>query len=127
MQALLSILTIPIMVLNAFGGILSGVWLAILGQWWAIGYGIAGLFISTTLLGFAMMPGLIFAAPAAILTEKGKLVLAFPLMLLSQLYTYLVIVAWCLLVYVFFMSRSTASLFWPLLIWSYGAALGPLM
>ncbi|CCD89339.1 membrane protein of unknown function [Bradyrhizobium sp. ORS 285] len=127
MKALLSIVAIPIMLLNAFGGIVSGIWLAILGQWWAIGYGIAGLFVSTTLLGFAMMPGLIFAAPAAMLAERGKLLLAFPLLLLSQLYTYIVVIAWCVLVFIFFMSHSTASLFWPLLIWSYGAALGPLM
>jgi hypothetical protein len=127
MQAILSILSIPFMFLNFFGGIASGIWLAVLGQWWAIGYGIAGLFFSSSLLGLAMMPGLIFAAPAGILAEKGKLVLAFPLMLLSQLYTYLVVIAWCMFVFICFMSHSSASLFWPLLIWSYGVALGPLM
>jgi hypothetical protein len=30
-----------------------------------------------------MMPGLIFAAPASMLAQKGKLILAFPLMLLG--------------------------------------------
>jgi hypothetical protein len=74
-----------------------------------------------------MMPGLIFAAPALMLAQKGKLVLAFPLMLLSQLYTYLVVTAWCIFVFIFFMSHSSSNLFWPLLIWSYGVALGPLM
>jgi hypothetical protein len=59
MQAVLSIPTILFMSLNFFGGIVSGIWLAVLGQWWAIGYGIAGLFFSSTLLGFAMMPGLL--------------------------------------------------------------------
>jgi len=115
------------MFLNFFGGIVSGIWLAVLGQWWAIGYGVVGLFVSSTLIGLAMMPGLIFAAPAAILAQKGKLILAFPLMLLSQLYTYLVIIAWCIFVFIVFMSYSNSSSFWPLLIWSYGVALGPLM
>jgi hypothetical protein len=127
MQAILSILTIPLMLLNFFGGIASGIWLAVLGQWWAIGYGIAGLFFSSFLLGVAMMPGLIFAAPAAMLAQKGRLILAFPLMLLSQLYTYLVVTAWCIFVFILFMSHSNSHLFWPLLIWSYGVALGPLM
>lgn len=30
----------PIMLLNVFGGIVSGIWLAILGQWGSIGVGI---------------------------------------------------------------------------------------
>ena len=127
MQAIISILTIPLMLLNFFGGIASGIWLAVLGQWWAIGYGIAGLFFSSSLLGLAMMPGLVFAAPASMLAQKGKLILAFPLMLLSQLYTYLVVIAWCIFVFIFFISHSSSNLFWPLLIWSYGVALGPLM
>ena len=83
MQPVLSVLTIPLMFLNFFGGIASGIWLTILGQWWAIGYGIAGLFSSSSLLSLAMMPGLIFAAPASMLAQKGKLILAFPLMLLG--------------------------------------------
>lgn len=107
MQAIFSMILIPLMFLNMFGGIVSGIWLAVLGQWWAIGYGIAGLFLSTTLLGLAMMPGLIFAAPAAILADKGKLVLAFPLMLLSQLYTYVIVTAWCLFVFLTFMKQIT--------------------
>ena len=127
MQAIFSLLTIPLMLLNFFGGIVSGIWLAVLGQWWAIGYGVAGLFFSSFLIGIAMMPGLIFSAPAAILAHKGKLILAFPLMLLGQLYIYIVVTAWCMFVFIIFMAHSSPNLFWPLLIWSYGVALGPLM
>jgi hypothetical protein len=98
-----------------------------LGEWWAIGYGIIGIFTSHFLLGIVMMPGLLFAAPAVLLANKGKTLLAFPLLFLGQLYTYVVIVIWCLLVFLVFMSRASFSSFWPLLIWSYGVALGPLM
>ena len=66
-------------------------------------------------------------APAAILAEKGKLFFAFPLVLLSQLYTYFVVIAWCMLVFVFYMANAKPSSYWPLLIFSYGVALGPLM
>ena len=127
MQAIASILLVPFMLLNFFGGIGSGIWLAILGEWWAIGYGVAGLFFSSMIIGIAMMPGLLFAAPAAILAEKGKLLLAFPLVLLSQLYTYSVVIAWCMLVFLFYMANVKPNSFWPLLIFSYGVALGPLM
>ena len=114
----------PLMVLNAFGAVVSGLWLALLGVWWQIGYGVAALFL-TFLLGIIMMPGLIFALPAAHLFEKGRTFLAFPFVLLSELYTYGVITAWCILVFYIFMSRANRETFWPLLIWSYGVALGP--
>lgn len=127
MQAIFSLLTIPLIFLNFFGSIASGIWLAVLGQWWAIGYGIAALFFSSFFIGLAMMPGLIFAAPATILAQKGKLILAFPLVLLGQLYVYIVITVWCMFVFILFMAHSEPNSSWPLLIWSYGVALGPLM
>lgn len=126
MQAFFALLAIPFMLLNMLGGIASGIWLAILGQWWALGLGLAGLFLSSTLIGFAMMPGLIFAAPAAMLIEKGKVLTAAPLIFLSQLYTYAVVVVWCGFVFGAFMASATPSSFWPLLIFSYGVATGPI-
>lgn len=126
MQALVVVLMVPLMLLNFFGGIGSGIWLAILGEWWAIGYGLLGLF-SHFLLSIVMAPGLFFAVPAAGLVEKGKRFLALPFILLSQLYTYAVITAWCMFVFYIFMSRANQETFWPLLIWSYGVALGPWM
>ncbi len=118
---------LPLMLLNFLGGIGSGIWLALLGQWWAVGYGITAIFLSHFFLSFIMMPGLIFGAPAAMLIQKGRLILAFPLVLLSQLYIYTVIVIWCLIIFFFFMSKANPNSFFPLLIWSYGVALGPLV
>ncbi len=40
MQAILSLLIIPLGILNIFGGIASGIWLAILGEWGGIGAGL---------------------------------------------------------------------------------------
>jgi|HigsolmetaAR201D_1030396.scaffolds.fasta_scaffold10813_3 hypothetical protein len=127
MQALVMVLMVPLMLLNFFGGIGSGIWLAILGEWWAIGYGIAGFLLSHFLLAIILMPGILLVGPAALLMEKGKTFLAFPFLLLSQLYTFAVITAWCMFVFYFFMSRAGQDTFWPLLIWSYGVALGPWM
>ena len=62
---LLSVLAVPLSILNIFGGIVSGIWLAILGEWGLIGYGILALLVSGMGLGIAMAPGLIFAGPAA--------------------------------------------------------------
>ena len=124
-QTFVVALAFPILILNSFGGIIAGVWLAILGRWWAIGWGFASVF-APTVLGLAMMPGVAFGAPAALLAEKGRTVLAFPLVLLSLIYTAAVITVWCLFVLFFFMSRSSGGDFWPLQIWSYVVAITPL-
>jgi hypothetical protein len=124
MKSLIALLIIPLILLNCLGAVVSGLWLALLGVRWPIGYGVAALF-STFLLGIIMMPGLIFGLPAAYLLEKGRTFLAFPFVFLSQLYTYGVITAWCILVFYIFISRANHETFWPLLIWSYGVALGP--
>jgi hypothetical protein len=72
LMALITALSIPLMILNMLGGIVSGIWLAILGEWGAVGTGILFFFVSTWLLGFALMPSLLFAAPAAYCAKKGK-------------------------------------------------------
>jgi len=43
MQTIMALLSLPLMLLNLLGGLVSAVWLIVLGQWWAIGYGILGL------------------------------------------------------------------------------------
>ncbi len=115
-----------IVALNFLGGIISGIWLAMLGQWWAIGYGFLGLF-SHIWLGWPILFGIVFGGPAAYLMEKGRPGLAAPLIFLSQLYILALMSAWCLSVLHGFMWRADESNFWPLLIWSYGVALGPWM
>ncbi len=69
---LATVLSAPLGIINMFGGIVAGIWLAILGEWGLIGYGIAALFISGIGLGIAMMPGMLFLAPAAALREEGN-------------------------------------------------------
>jgi len=125
MQALVALLMVPLMILNMLGGIVSGVWLGILGEWWAIGYGLAGLFLSHFLLAIALMPGMLLLGPAMFFFDKGKAFLAAPFVFLGNLYTAALMAGWCLAVFVFFNSRANYDSHIPLLLWSYGAALGP--
>jgi hypothetical protein len=115
---------LPILILNAFGGIVSGIWLVVLGQWWAIGYGISALF-APYFLGLIMMVGLVFAAPGAALFAKGRRYLALPFLLLNSLFICAVITIWCVFVFDLFISGANPSNVWPLLIWSFGVAVGP--
>jgi len=125
MQVLLTLLSVPLVLLNILGGIVSCIWLAILGDWWAIGYGILGFLVSRFVIGIVLAPSLALSVPAMALIEKGKIAAAAPFLVLNTIYTYGVISAWCMLVFYIFVRNSTPSSFVPLVIWSYGVAIGP--
>ena len=125
--AILSGMTVPIAILNMLGGIVSGIWLAFLGEWGAIGRGLIIMVISGFAISFALMPALLFAAPAAIAIEKGKKIIGAIFGSLSVLYTVALITVWCIWIMVMFASSATENSLVPLLIWSYGVALGPWM
>ncbi len=122
----LSVLAIPLGIINIFGGIISGIWLAILGKWGLIGYGILAMSVSGMGLGIAMMPGIIFAAPAAVLIEKGNKLGGYFFGLLSTVYAVGVLTGWCVLVLVCYTENVDANTLTPVLIWSYGIATAPI-
>jgi len=115
------------MILNLLGGIVSGIWLAVLGEWGEIFRGILFFFISGFAISFALMPSLLFAAPAAMAIERGKRVLGVFFGSLSVFYTVGLMTVWCLWVLWLFTSSATENSLIPLLVWSYGVALGPWM
>lgn len=124
---LLSVLAFPLFILNIFGDIVSGIWLAILGEWGLIGYGILALLISGMGIGLAMAPGLLFAVPAAAMLEKGNKIGGYFFGLLSTIYTVGILTAWCILVLVYYTKQANADSIIPVLIWSYGIATGPIV
>ncbi len=123
---LLSMLAVPLGLINIFGGIVSGIWLAVLGEWGLIGFGILALMVSGMGLGLAMAPGLVFAAPAAALLEKGKNIPGYFFGFLSTLYIFAVLVGWCILVLIYYTKQANPDSIIPILIWSYGIATGPI-
>jgi hypothetical protein len=123
---LLSVLAIPLGMLNMLGGIISGIWLAILGEWGLIGYGLLVLVFSGMALGLVMAPGLIFAVPAAAMLEKGNKVGGYFFGLLSTIYIVGILTTWCILVLLYYTKHADADSIIPVLIWSYGIATGPI-
>lgn len=118
-------LSIPLMVLNMLGGIVSGIWLAILGEWGVLGMGILLIVTSTSLLGLALMPSLLFVAPATICAQKGKAWGLICFGAISNIYILALITVWCCgILFIFIKDASVSSLI-PRLIWSYGVATGP--
>jgi hypothetical protein len=126
LMGLITALSFPLMVLNMLGGITSGIWLAVLRDWRTLGLGIGFFFVSTLILGFALMPSLLLAAPAAYFAEKGRMLGLVFFGILSSLYSLALITIWCCGVLFLFMRDANTANIVPRLIWSYGVATGPL-
>jgi len=121
-----TLFSIPLMVMNLLGGIVSFVWLVFLGEWTVVGYGIVGLIISSTCISLAMTPGTLLSVSATTLKEKknesGSRLFSF----LSGLYGVTVFSLWCLGVLFLFSKLINADSFIPVLLWSYVIATAPI-
>ena len=124
-ESLLTSLTFPIMILNAFGGLIAGIWLILLGEWGLIFLGIFLILISSFVVSIALLPNLLIAGPAALAFNGGNKGLGIFFGSLSIIYTIILITYWCIWVLWLFVSSATTVSLMPLLIWSYGVALAP--
>ena len=109
-----------------FGGIVAGIWLAILGQWGSIGYGLLMLVGAGFLLWITMMPGMLLEAQATAFAEEGDKLTFYFLVFLRTLYPFAVLTLWCVLALNFFARRADSSSIIPMLFWSYGVATSPI-
>ena len=64
MKTFLGLLAGFFIVLNTFGGIVAGIWLALRGDWGSIGIGLVLLVVAPFILGIALLPSLALAAGA---------------------------------------------------------------
>ena len=124
---LLTAVAVPLSIFNMLGGIVSVIWLGILGEWGLIGYGVLAIMFSGMLLGFAMLPGMLLAAPAVAMMEKNIKIGGYFFGLLSTIYTLAVLSAWCILVLLYYTDHATSNSIIPVLIWSYSVATAPIM
>src|SRR5436190_21504771 len=117
MKALLGFLTIlavPLMLMNIFGGIVSGIWLIVLHEWRPLLIGLFSLFFATFII-----------SPATKLFDRGHLILGSILALPVSIYTTFIMVAWCHGIFNTFLDMSSPRTVVPTLLWSYGVATGP--
>jgi hypothetical protein len=118
---------VPLMILNIFGGIASGIWLAILGEWGGIGAGLLASIGGAFFCSLLLIPGMIVTFPAIFLMDKGGIfkVLGFLFGMVGLIWTYVVMSGWGIFSFNYFVNRSDASSYIPYLIWAYGVAIGP--
>jgi hypothetical protein len=124
-ENIISTFAIPILILNLLGGIVSGVWLAILHDWNPIIIGVSVFILSTFLISIVLMPSMIFIVPAGICIKNRNIFGALFWGALNNIYTIGIITLWCCGVLFTFMKDASGSNFLPRLIWSYGIATGP--
>ena len=125
-QRFMFLLVFPISVMNFLGGTIALVWLLFLGEWRLVLLGFMYLIIGPFAVGFAMLPGLVFAAPAHSFLESGKKILAGLFILMSTFYTVSILSIWCIWILIEFSKYAGDNLVIPSLLWSYGVAMGTL-
>ena len=126
MNATLALFSVPLMSLNILGGAVSVIWLAILGEWRTIGYGLIPLISGIFVLSFALLPSTLLVKPVAYFVERGKPpFLIYPFVFLTLLYLIALMTAWCGSILYFFVSHADANSLIPSFIWSFFVAFGP--
>lgn len=118
-------LSVPLTVVNLFGGMAAAIWLAYIGQWKPLGLGIVIFLASGLIVTLLMIPTMIVGA-LAVLANKfgGKSLVAF-FALLTYLCTPAALIGWGYLMLTIFPRMGPPEALIPLLLWSYGAATGP--
>ena len=122
--AIISLVSLPLMILNMFGGIISGIWLMILGHWSQFGLGIFILLAGSFLLGLVIMPSIPLELGGVALMSKGKPILATPLLLAANAWIFFVIYLWCGTVFSIMVSGANGHIV-PSALWGYASAVGP--
>jgi hypothetical protein len=86
-MAALKLLVLLFQMLNTFGVVVGAIWLATLGEWSALGIGVLSMLISSSVVGFALMPGFLINLAAAPFLGKRLWFLGFPFLLAGAIYS----------------------------------------
>jgi hypothetical protein len=120
------LLSVPVVYLNLFAGIIAFVWLIILGKWFLIVVSIVALF-SHYLLGILMIPATLVQLLAFKAHEKKQVFLCVVGCYLGTLMNMFIFFCWVTYVYYFGLSNVTSkSELLPIMLWANGVAIGPI-
>lgn len=123
-ERILNAVLTPVTAIGFLGVLVSGVWLAFLGEWQAIGIGLAAVITSSFFITIFLLPGSLFKFLAHLIQEKGFPWLGFIVEAISSLYFSFVVFLSAYSCFRYFLSISTEVSLVPLLIWSHGVATG---
>lgn len=123
MESIVKLALIPIILLNFFSGLVGGVWLLFEGQWAMVAFGFLYGFVGVMALSLILLPGMLFAIPAATAFERNRPTLAALLGAPSLTWTLLVLTASCVFIFSRIATIGDGGI--PFLLWGYSVALSP--
>ena len=93
---LMGTLSVPIMLMNFFGGLIGAIWLGVIGEWNILLIGGGILLAGALLCSLILMPGIAVSAACMAAWERAGLlrILLAPFMVCGGLWTYVVMAAW---------------------------------
>lgn len=116
----------PIIILNFFAPVVGGIWLGFLGEWSAIGVGIAYMFMGVMIVSILIIPSILLGAPAILLIRKGHRFWGGILGIPSLAWTHLIIVGSGAFVLFYFREEAYRSDYLlPFLLWGGAVAVAP--
>ena len=124
--AVLSVLLAVVWVANALGGIVSGIWLAIIGEWGVILLGFAMSLGMPHAYGLVCLPSLGLTAWVALAIEEGNRDKVLVLGAINVLYDSAVLLSWSAMVFIVFALGAEPGTLVPRMIWAFATTMAPL-
>jgi hypothetical protein len=115
----------PAVAANVAATLAGGLWLAWLGYWKVIFFGLDELFIGNLIISFAVAPAVALLALAAQDRLKQSLALVIFTSALSIAYAYTFMAIWAVAVFWGFLNAIDKAALLPVLLWSYSSATAP--
>lgn len=126
MTSLIFLLTFPLMLLNSVGCLVAIIWLALLGEWSVIGYGLLFIVGMPFLFTLADLPGTLPMWIGLKLQERYWRIPALAFLFLSSLWTSALIVIWCSIHAHKYIHLGAGTNLVPMFLWGYTVATAPL-
>lgn len=126
LMGLMTILSIPILVLNLTSGLIGGIWLAILGNWEIIIYGLLLGIVMPWVYSITLLPSLGGMLLLNFFQKHNNVFLVSVVGYLVSLFSNLTIALWVYFVYTSFLSLADQTTVIPLLLFGYSTMLSPL-
>jgi hypothetical protein len=123
MKGIFFLILAPLMILNMLGGIIGGIWLAFLGEWSTLIFGIAYMVVGALAISVLLLPAMALAIPVAALGERS-IIAALLLGIPSLIWTFAVMAVSCAWVFGGITATPEGTLI-PYFLWGYATAIAP--
>jgi len=126
--AVTTTIVITLVMINWITTIVGAAWLIVLWDWRPLIAGVIVILISPIALTFVASPGShLLEIPGARLFGRDHPLLGSFLIVLNLVYLHLLVTAWCLAVFAYYVDKADGDRLWPLALWSFPVATAPLL